>query len=220
MKVAVLFSGGKDSVYSAYLASKKHEISCLISLESKSDESWMFHVPNIELVKLQAKLMNVPILYRKTDGVKEEELEDLKNAIIEAKEKYGIGGIFSGALASSYQKERIEKICEDLGLKSFSPLWHIDSEEYIRDLIRDNFKVIIVGIAADGFNESWLGREIDDKFIEDIKKLNIHLGGEGGEYESLVVDCPLFKNELKIIKFKNLIENECTGKLIVEKAEI
>ncbi|MBT3394974.1 diphthine--ammonia ligase [archaeon] len=220
MKVAVLFSGGKDSVYASYLAKQEHEISCLISLESKSDESWMFHVPNIELVKLQAELMGVPILYRKTEGVKEEELEDLKNAIIEAKEKYGIEGIFSGALASSYQKDRIEKICEDLGIKSVSPLWHIDSEEYINSLIRDKFKVIIVGIAADGFNESWLGRVIDAKFLEDIKKLNIHIGGEGGEYESLVVDCPLFKNGLRIIESKNLLENECTGKLIVEKAEI
>ena len=220
MKVAILFSGGKDSVYASYLAKQDHEISCLISLESKSDESWMFHVPNIDLVKLQAELMDVPILYRKTDGVKEEELKDLKNAIIEAKEDYGVEGIFSGALASSYQKERIEKICEDLDLKSISPLWHIDSEEYINSLIKDDFKVIIVGIAADGFNESWLGREIDSKFLEDIKKLNIHPGGEGGEYESLVVDCPLFKNELKIVESRNLLENECTGKLIVEKTEI
>ena len=87
-------------------------------------------------------------------------------------------------------------------------------------MIKNNFKVIIVGIAADGFNESWLGREINSNFLEDIKKLNIHVGGEGGEYESLVVDCPLFRNELKIIKSKNLIDGEYTGKLIVEKAEI
>jgi diphthine-ammonia ligase len=220
MKVGVLFSGGKDSVYAAYLASKKLDVVCLISLESKNDESWMFHVPNIKLVKLQAQLMDVPILYKKTEGIKEKELEDLKIAIVEAKEKYGIEGIFSGALASSYQKKRIEKICEDLGLESFSPLWHIDSEEYLNSLIKNNFKVIIVGIAADGFNESWLGREINSNFLEDIKKLNIHVGGEGGEYESLVVDCPLFRNELKIIKSKNLIDGEYTGKLIVEKAEI
>ena len=220
MKLGVLFSGGKDSVYAIYLASKNHEISCLISLESESDESWMFHVPNIKLVKKQSQLMEVPLVYHKTKGIKEKELQDLKEAIIEAKDKYKLDGIVSGALASNYQKKRIEKICINLGLKCLSPLWNINSEEYIKSLIKNKFKVIIVGIAADGLNESWLGREIDDKFLKDIKKLNIHPGGEGGEYESLVVDCPLFKNELKVISSKKLIEDEFTGKLIIEKVNI
>ena len=131
MKVAVLTSGGKDSIYAAYLASKTHELSCLVSMKSENPESYMFHVPNIHLVELQAKAMNLPLIFESTKGEKEKELEDLKRAISRAKEEYGVKGIVSGALASVYQKKRIENICKKLDLASITPLWGIDPEEYV-----------------------------------------------------------------------------------------
>jgi asparagine synthase (glutamine-hydrolysing) len=220
MKLAALVSGGKDSIYAAFKALKKHEIICLISFKSKRDDSYMFHIPNIDLVKQQAKAMNLPLLFVESSGIKEKELDDIKKALKTAIKKYKINGVVSGALASNYQKERIDKICKNLKLKSIAPLWHIDPEQYLKDLIKDNFKIIITGIAADGLNKDFLGKEINNDFIRIIKKLNIHLGGEGGEYESLVLDCLLFNKKLKVKKAKIEMENYCTGKFIVEDIKL
>jgi len=212
-RCAVLFSGGKDSMYAAWLAKKKgYEPICLVSVFSKNPHSFMFHTPNIKLVKSQAKIMNLPLITQKTKGKKEEELRDLEKAIKRAKRKFKIETIVSGALASNYQKSRIENICKNLNLRLISPLWQKDELEYLRELIKNKFKVIITGVFAYPLNEKWLGREIDNKFIEDIKELNkkykIHPAGEGGEFETFVLDCPLFKHELKVKSFKDFREGE------------
>ena len=131
MKLGVLFSGGKDSAMAAYLAKKEgHELICLITVLSENPDSYMFHTPSIEKTKNQAGVMDLPLLIGKTKGVKEEELEDLKNIIAEAKEKYGIEGITTGALHSDYQATRIQKICDNLKIKCINPLWHKDEFEY------------------------------------------------------------------------------------------
>ncbi|MCH8329003.1 MAG: TIGR00289 family protein [Nanoarchaeota archaeon] len=224
MKLAALISGGKDSIYAAFKASKEHEIACLISFKSKRNDSYMFHIPNIDLVKLQAKAMNLPLIFMESSGIKEKELEDITKALKLAIKKYSIQGVVSGALASNYQKSRIDKLCNELKLSSIAPLWHIDPEQYLNDLIKNNFKIIITGIAADGLNKSFLGKKIDKTLIEKFKKINekigMHLAGEGGEYESLVTDCPLFNKKLKINKSKIEMENECTGIYVIEDAEL
>src|SRR3989344_3223693 len=158
MKIAALISGGKDSLYAAYQACKNNELKCLITLKSVNPESYMFHIPNIELVKLQARAMRLPLIFKKTLGVKEEELKDLENAIKIAIKKYKIKGLVSGAIESNYQKERIENICEKLGIKSITPLWHINKESYIKSLIK-KFSIIITGIAADSLSKEDLGKE-------------------------------------------------------------
>jgi len=211
MKSAVLFSGGKDSVFSLY--KKRKDVVCLISLFPKKSDSYMFHYPNIKLVKYQAKQLNLPLLKRTTKAKKEEELKDLEIILKKAIKKYKIQALISGALASNYQKSRIDKLCKKLNIKSISPLWKINPENYLKQLIKDKFEVIITGVAADGLNESFLGRKIDNKLIQDFKKLNINPAGEGGEYESFVLNCPLFKHKLKIKKQKKIMENEFTGRL-------
>jgi len=203
MKTAVLFSGGKDSVYSAYLAKKEgHKLVCLISIFSENPESYMFHTPNIKLVEKQAKVMNIPIIIQKTKGEKEKELKDLEKAIKKAKQKYNFNTIVTGALYSNYQLSRIQKICNKLKIKCFNPLWHIDEIKYLQKLIKDKFEVIIVGVFAYPLNKEWLGRKINKNFIEEAKKLKekyqIHPAGEGGEFENFVLDCPLFKKKLKV----------------------
>ncbi len=203
LKLGVLYSGGKDSNMAAWLAKKQgHEPVCLITIESENPDSYMFHTPSIKRTEAQAKAMGLPLLTDKTKGIKELELVDLERAIRKAKEKYKIEGIVTGALHSEYQASRIQKICDSLNLKCINPLWHKDEMEYLREIIKEEFKVIIIGVASEGLNESWLGREIDESFIEDVKKLHekykIHVAGEGGEFETFVLDCPLFKKPLKV----------------------
>lgn len=203
MKLGVLFSGGKDSTYAAHMAKKEgHELTCLISIFSKNKESYMFHTPNIELVEIQSKKMDIPLIVKKTKGVKETELIDLEKAIKLAKDKYKIQGIVTGAIESAYQASRIQEICFKLNLKCFNPLWKKNQLDYLKEIIKNKFKVIIIGVYAYPLDESWLGREINKDFIEEVQELNekykINSSGEGGEFETLVLDCPLFKNSLKI----------------------
>ena len=224
MKIAVLVSGGKDSIYAAYQASKKNELKCLITLKSVNPESYMFHIPNIELVKLQAKSMKIPLIFKKTLGVKEEELKDLENAIKIAIKRYKIKGLVSGAIESNYQKERIENICKKLNIKSITPLWHINREQYWNDLLNDKFEIIISSVSAEGLDKNWLGKKINKNLIKKLKilskKFNFHLAFEGGEAETLVLYCPLFRKKLEIEKAVIEMESEFSGIYIIKKAKL
>jgi ABC transporter with metal-binding/Fe-S-binding domain ATP-binding protein len=203
MKLGVLFSGGKDSTYAAYLAKKAgHELSCLITISSTNKESYMFHTPSIELTQIQAKAMEIALIKKETSGIKEEELKDLEKAIYRAKRDYQIQGVVTGAVESVYQATRIQTICNKLDLECFNPLWQKDQIDLLNELIKNKFEVILSGVFAYPFDQKWLGRKIDEKFIEKIKELKekykINPAGEGGEYESLVLNCPLFKKAIKI----------------------
>lgn len=203
MKLGVLFSGGKDSTMATWLAKKQgHEITCLITIYSENPDSYMFHTPSIFKTKKQAEVMGIPLFTEQTKGVKEEELKDLERAIKKAKEKYKIEGIVTGALHSDYQASRIQKICDKLKLECINPLWHKDEFQYLRDIINNKFKVVIIGVSAYPLGASWLGRVIDEKFIEDVTELHekykIHVAGEGGEFETFVLECPLFERPLKV----------------------
>lgn len=206
MKVAVLFSGGKDSTMALYYALKeKEDVMYLLSMKSKNDESYMFHVPNIHITDLLSQALEIPLISSETDGVKEEELKDLKRAFEDLK-SLGVEAIYTGALYSVYQKSRIEKLGSEVGLKIISPYWHVDELEYMREIVSLGFKIVISGVAAWGLDESWLGRIIDDEAIDELVKLNekyhIDLAFEGGEAETLAIDGPIFKKKIKILKDK------------------
>jgi diphthine-ammonia ligase len=211
MKLAVLFSGGKDSAYATYLAKKYgYKVVCLISIISKNKESYMFHTPSITKVKKQAAIMGIPIETYETSGKKESELKDLEKAIVIAKKRYGINGIVTGAVESVYQSTRIQKICNKLKLECFNPLWQRNQIELLEELLKNKFEVIITGVFAYPLTKDWLGKKVDLKFIEEIKilseKYKINPAGEGGEYESFVLNCPLFTHRLNVSDFN--IEGE------------
>ncbi len=224
MKVGSLFSGGKDSVYAVNWALEQgHFVEVLICIVSENKESFMFHTPNINLTSFQAEAAKLPVMYTKTLGEKEKELLDLKQALLEAKTDFGLQAITTGALASSYQKKRIEKICDELNLECFSPLWKKDQTEYVRELIEKKFEVLITAVAAQGLDESWLGRKLGEKVLQELvelnKKFDLNVAGEGGEYESFVLNAPFFKKKLKIVNAKKHWKGN-TGFLEIKKIEL
>lgn len=203
MRLAALTSGGKDSLFAAYtMVSQGFEIKYLITLYPESPESYMFHHPNVRFVESQARAMGIQLLTKTTKGEKEGEIEDLKRVIGLVKDE--IEGVVTGALSSEYQKQRIDVVCEELGLVSFAPLWHKDPEALLKEMLDAGFTVIITSVAAEGLREDWLGRRIDEGCIAELKELNrkygVHIGGEGGEYETLVLDMPLFREKLEIVE--------------------
>jgi predicted ATP pyrophosphatase (TIGR00289 family) len=149
-------------------------------------------------------------------------LEDLKKVLWKIKK---IDGIVSGAIASNYQKSRIDKICNELGLKHLSPLWQENQEKVLEEEIRAGFEIVIIGVFAEGFNKSWLGRKIDDKAIKELlelnKKFGISVSGEGGEYESFVKYCPLFKKKIEILNSEIYWDSKTnSGYLIPKKVKL
>jgi len=203
MKLAVLFSGGKDSALALHKAKQKHEVVCLISMYSKNPESYMFHVPNIHLVKLQAECLQLPLIEQETLGEKEKELDDLKKAFITAKEKFKVEGIVTGALASVYQESRIAKLCKELGLESVNPLWQKNQLDVLNELLKLKFKVLISGVFAYPLGKDLLGKILDKKVIEVLakaqEKYKINPAGEGGEIETTVLDSPDFYKQIEIV---------------------
>jgi asparagine synthase (glutamine-hydrolysing) len=222
--LGVLFSSGKDSTYALHIAKDKgHTISCLISIVSKNPDSYMFHTKNVNLAKLQAEALGIPHMEQATEGEKEKELADLEAALEIAKGEFKIEGVVTGALFSTYQKERIEKVCEKLGLIAVSPLWHKSQIQEMREVV-DKFEIMFSSVAAEGLDASWLGRRItiDDvnRLIELKRKSGINVAGEGGEFESLVLDGPLFKKRIKIEDFEITEESANTAKMVVKKASL
>jgi asparagine synthase (glutamine-hydrolysing) len=224
MRLGVLFSGGKDSTYALFKTMRKDDVVCLITMVSKNKESYMFHTPNIHIVELQAKALELPLLQQETEGKKEEELKDLKKAIKKAKEKYELEGIVTGAFASNYQKDRIQAICDELKLECISPLWGESPEVLFREMINNDLKIILSSVAALGLDESWLGRVLTEKDVDKLAKLHekvgIHIAFEGGEAESLVIHGPFFKKQIKIIEAEKKMESEHTGVYNIIKAEL
>ena len=220
MRVAALVTGGKDSVLALYRAQQMgHDVEVLATMIPQRDDSYMFHFPNIHLTELLSRAVEIPLVKAETSGVKEKELEDLKKLLA----SLDVEGVVSGAVLSSYQKERIDRICDELGLKSVAPLWHEDPLDIMRELIDLKFKVIIVGVYAYGLDQTWLGREINTETLEKLVKLHenyqISLVGEGGEYESLVLDAPIFKKRIEIIKAETNYENN-SGVFVVKEARL
>ncbi len=220
MRLAALVTGGKDSILALYRAQNMgHTIEVLATMIPKRSDSYMFHFPNIHLTEHISRALEIPLVTAETVGIKEKELNDLKKLLL----SLDVDGIVSGAIMSSYQKERIGKICEELGIKSVTPLWHQDPLDIMNELINLKFKAIIIGVYAYGLDQTWLGREINHETLEKLVELNekyqISLVGEGGEYESLVLDAPIFKKRIEIIKAETNYEDN-SGVLVIKEAKL
>ncbi|HMK47840.1 MAG TPA: diphthine--ammonia ligase [Methanocella sp.] len=199
MRVAALFSGGKDSSYALFVA--QHfgwEITDLVTVFSQSQESYMYHVPAVELTRLAARSIGIPLTEVVTPPDPEAELLPLRDALAGLE----VDGIVSGALASEYQRRRLDQICADVGIRSFAPLWHKNPRELLGDMIGQGFEIMIVGCMAEGLDERWLGRVLDHKALSELdllhKKYGIHVAGEGGEYESMVLDGPHMRQRIRV----------------------
>jgi len=206
LRLAALFSGGKDSTYAIYLAKKQgHEVKCLLSVFPKSEESHLLHHPNLKWTKLQSDLMNIPqmTIESATDNT-EQEVGLLKSILTMAIKEYDVEGLVHGGIKSKFQKNKFENLCEKLNLKSISPLWESEPKKYMNDLISSGFVFIITNVSSDGLDDSWLGKMIGKNEIDVLENLSekhqFNLNFEGGEAETFVTQCPLFSGRIEIEK--------------------
>jgi diphthine-ammonia ligase len=218
LRVAVLATGGKDSALALHRVMRQgHEVVNLVTMVPRRADSWMFHSPNIHLTDLLAEAVGIPLAKADTSGEKETEVADLKQMLAQL----SIDAVVSGAIFSFYQKERIDRICEELSIKHLAPLWHEDPLSLLKEMLQLKVRAIFVGLYALGFTQDWLGREIDEGTVLDLVELNreyhVSIVGEGGEYETLVLDAPFFKRRIRLIEAERVWEGT-SGCLLVKKA--
>ncbi|HVA82955.1 MAG TPA: diphthine--ammonia ligase [Candidatus Aquilonibacter sp.] len=219
MTNACLFSGGKDSNFALQKAiASGIKIDLLITVQTQNDFSYMFHYPNIEATKLQAEALGIPQVIVKTKGLKEDEVIDLERALVDNDVKLFV----SGAIASEYQKERVDGIAKRNKMKSIAPLWHIDPEVELKEIV-DNYEVIISQVSAEGFDRSYVGAKIDAQMVERLRELKekhgINLLFEGGEAETFVLNAPLFKKKI-VIEESETLWNGSVGRFVIKKAKL
>jgi len=220
----------------------------LITIHITNDDSMMFQIPNTSIAGLQAHSMGVPWLPILSDGKQEEEISDLKNGINGHTNVYDaferivfdtkvidfpdnfllqlanleIDALVVGALRSDYQKTRIERMCEQLGIISYCPLWHHEPKGHMQSLVEHGFDVRIVSVSTDGLGKEWLGKKITQQSLEDLTRIStkyrFNLDGEGGEFETIVVDAPHMSQSIEVSGHSNWKGNR--GTWILESARI
>ena len=220
MRLACLYSGGKDSTYSAYLMEQQgHRVCTLVNIVPSDPYSWVFHTLNLEAVPLMAQAMGKRLVSIASDGTEEGDLAALRKGL----EGLNVEGVVVGAIASDYQWDRINGVCESLGLRLFAPLWRKDQLILLNDMVDAGIKAIMVGVFAEGLDQSWLGRTIDHACIEDLVKVaqkhGINVSGEGGEYETMTLDSPLHAQPIKIETTELVVERD-SARLLVKKCSL
>jgi diphthine-ammonia ligase len=178
MRVAVLSSGGKDSAAAWWWAiCQGWTVDSLVTVCITGEDSPMFQIPGTSLVQEQA-------------------------ALEKALEGREIDGIVSGALRSDYQKSRLERMAERLGIRSWTPLWHQDGREHVANMVENGFEIMITSVSADGLDASWLGHVLNEASFLQLEELALryrfHVEGEGGEYETLVLSGPHLSGRLNV----------------------
>ncbi len=199
VRLASLYSGGKDSTFSLYLAEQMgHDVPYLVNVVPEDEASWIFHTPNLGVVPLMAESMGKRLVTAPSTGSEEGDMEGLARAL----EGLDVEGVVTGAVWSDYQWDRMNVVCGDLGLKVITPLWRKDQDHLMDQFLDSGIRSVIVGCYAEGLDESWLGRPIDRGAVEELKALRERYGisimGEGGEYESLTIDSPMHSRALRI----------------------
>jgi ABC transporter with metal-binding/Fe-S-binding domain ATP-binding protein len=220
MRVSALFSGGKDSTYALYLLQQQGwEVTSLLTVIPKASDSYMFHYPNIRWTRLQAEALGIPIKYRESQGLKEKELEDIE-VLMKGDDA---DGFVCGAIASDYQRSRLDEICHRLGKPLFAPLWRKDQVVLLEDMVHAGLKFMVAGVYAEGFDEGWLGKIITSASIRELEKLRddyrISPSGEGGEIETFVLDAPNFSKSIVIDEAETNWERH-SGNYIIRKASL
>ncbi|RLE80391.1 MAG: diphthine--ammonia ligase [Thermoprotei archaeon] len=221
MKVCVLYSGGKDSNLALLKASRVFDVVCLVTLIPRSEASYLFHYPAVNLVELQAKALELPLVKELTPDEEEGGLIALKNVLMKAKKIYGVEGVVTGAIRSTYQASRFQKICWDLDLWCFNPLWLKDEVSLLREMLTEGFKVVFTRVAGYPLRKSLVGSLLDENTVRFFEKIRqyVNPSGEGGEYETFVLDMPLFKKRIELLEYE-VVGSDYDATLIVKKARL
>ncbi|XP_066280643.1 uncharacterized protein [Branchiostoma lanceolatum] len=217
MRVVALVSGGKDSCYNMMqCVAEGHQIVALANLRPQGKDeldSYMFQTVGHDAIDLYADAMSLPLYRRTIQGgsllvdmdytpTEADEVEDLFLLLQEIKEEVEIEAVSVGAILSDYQRVRVENVCSRLGLTSLGYLWRRDQQELLQEMIDARVHAILIKVAALGLDpDKHLGLTLQQIYPHMLKmnmKFGLNICGEGGEYETFTLDCPLFRKKIVV----------------------
>ena len=195
MKVFSSWSGGKECALATYKAtSQGHEVIYLLNFVSEDGERSRSHGTKASVLALQAEAIGIPLIQVKTSWANYE--ENFKKVVRKLRDKGIEGGVF-GDMDLEEHREWVERVCNEVGIKAFLPLWGIKAEELIEEFLKLNFKAIVV---ATRLEENFLGKVLDKALVGQISKLGSHPCGENGEYHTFVTEGPIFRKAIKVTR--------------------
>lgn len=208
MKTVCLWSGGKDSCFAFYKAKLEgYKIISLFNFTDFQGIGSLSHGLSSQIIRRQVSLLDIPLFQKAMP--KETYSKNFKALISEWKEEKGIEGIIFGDIYLQEHKDWIDKVCQELEVKAVMPLWGRETKDLINEFIKTGFKAIVVSTRAEILDKKWLGREIDNQFIEDLKVLgNIDLCGERGEFHTFVFNGPIFKAPVEFTVARKVLKDK------------
>ena len=230
MKFVALVSGGKDSVFSiAKCLAHGHELVALANLFPPLDgpeelDSFMFQSAGAAAIEGLAECLGVPLVrapmsghsshqglhYAPTEG---DEVEDLHALLARVQAQFpAIEAVASGAVLSTYQRTRVENVCERLQLQSLAFLWQYDQGQLLQDMVDYGLHAVLVKVCSTGLlPHKHLGKslaELRPLFARLHAQHGFHVAGEGGEYESLTLDAPFFRRRIVLDETEVVIHSD------------
>lgn len=218
MRYLALVSGGKDSMYAIHcLGREGHELVGLLHMRGGAEyrDSYMYQTVGSEAVEAFGECLGVPVFVHPTgcrsisqglEYAREEgdEVEDLHAAIACAMSEVEFEGVSSGAILSRYQRNRVEDVCRRLSLKSLSPLWEMDQKRLLAQMVGDGMEAVVVKVASSALGRGCIGMRLPDihELLCGSGLQEVNFCGEGGEYETIVVDCPMFTKRISIDRYE------------------
>jgi uncharacterized protein (TIGR00290 family) len=174
-----------------------HQIHYLLNFISRESKRGCFHGIEARLLKLQAELIGVPLIQKETTADMKKYEEEFKEAVSAIP---GVGAMVFGDIYLDEHKEWVERVCRDVGVRALEPLWNASPSRLIEEFVDAGFKAIVVSAQADKFGKDFVGREVDKSLLKELVSRNICPCGENGEFHTLVVDGPIFKRRIEIVK--------------------
>lgn len=216
MRFIALVSGGKDSCMAMHLIAAEGNVlvgvANLKPPQSGETDSYMYQTVGQDVIQLYSEAIGVPLYQRVIEGtpvnqemaydtsVDGDEVEDLYELLAEIQRQTPYDAVSCGAIHSNYQRVRAENVCARLGVKLLSPLWGREQSALLQEMIDAKIEAILIKVAVIGLDPAkHLGQTIGQMYDELVRlqdKYGINVCGEGGEYETLTLDCPLFKKRI------------------------
>jgi diphthine-ammonia ligase len=219
LKVVASWSGGKDSCFACYKAIQAgHDVSQLLIMMSDPSKS-NFHMIRSDMLDAQSQAIGIPIVKWTTTPDTYE--QDFKKALLQMKAE-GVEGIVTGDVydVALHEAGWLDRICKEVDLTPVKPLWHRDTQQILNEFIKEGFKATVVRVKTDVLGMEWLGRQVNNKFFDDLLKLGtVDPCGERGEFHTFVTDGPFFKKRIELLESEKSKLNG-HGRLVIKRFEV
>ncbi len=194
------WSGGKDCTFALHkiLAEKHYQVKYLFTTCSREYQRVSMHGVRKELITRQAFALNIPSrkLYIPQDHTLETYNRFMFHEMNLMKTR-GINTAVFGDIFLEDLKAYRESKLKELELTGVFPLWKQKSTELLKEFLALGYKTMIICVNASKLSEDFLGRTIDEQFLNELPP-GVDPCGENGEFHTFVYDGPAFNNKITI----------------------